>query len=255
MYSFSHGTENFTRPPIVLIHGAGGMHLHWPPQTRYLSGQRVYAPDLPGHGRSSAKASENSIAGYAHAVIDFLDDLELPNAIVTGHSMGGAVALHIALDYPERVLGLCLVASGAKLRVDPQLLNGIAHTDSIPATLRRLNELEFGPDVNPRMKELALQRMRDINPQVLHADYVTCDSFDVSARLGEINIPTQILCGTHDLLTPIHYSEYLREHISGAELVPFALAGHMLMLEQPELFTATLKEFANTLRIKNQVSF
>ena len=254
MYSFSHGTENFTRPPIVLIHGAGGMHLHWPPQARYLSGQRVYAPDLPGHGRSPAKASETSIAGYARAVVDFLDDLELPPAIIVGHSMGGAVALHLALDTPERVLGLCLVASGAKLGVDPALLNGIAHADSIPATLRRLNELEFGPDVNPRMKELALQRMRDIDPQVLHADYLACDSFDVRARLGEINIPTQIFCGTHDLLTPIHYSEYLRERISGAELVPFARAGHMLMLEQPEMFTNALEEFANTLRIKKQVA-
>jgi len=253
MYSFSHGTENFTRPPIVLIHGAGGMHLHWPPQTRYLSGQRTYAPDLPGHGRSN-HAGKNTIADYARAIIDFLDEFELPSAIIAGHSMGGAIALSLALDYPERVLGLCLVASGARLRVDPELLNGIAHTETIPSTLQRINELEFGPDVNPRMKELALQRMREIDPQVLHADFMACDTFNVSARLGEINLPTLILCGTDDLLTPLTFSEYLRDHITGAQLIPFERAGHMLMLEQPELFTTALEEFANTLRIKNQVA-
>ncbi len=253
MYSFSHGTENFTRPPIVLIHGAGGMHLHWPPQARYLSGQRVYAPDLPGHGRSNS-AGANSITDYARAIVDFLDDLELSAALIAGHSMGGAVALQIALDFPERALGLCLVATGAKLRVEPELLNGIAREETITATFQRLNELEFGPEVNPRMKELSLQRMRDIDPQILYADYLACDAFDVTARLGEINTPTLILCGTHDLLTPLKFSEYLRENITGAQLVPFERAGHMLMLEQAEAFTQTLEEFANTLRVKNQVA-
>ena len=66
LFYFSHGAENVTRPPLVFIHGAGGTHLHWPPQVRRMVGQRILALDLPGHGKSGGVGSQN-IADYASA--------------------------------------------------------------------------------------------------------------------------------------------------------------------------------------------
>src|SRR5512140_3821878 len=105
IFYFSHGTEHVSRPPIVLIHGAGGTHLHWSPQVRRIPGQRIYAIDLPGHGKSGGVGSQH-IDEYVCSVIDFLDELKFSTAVIVGHSMGSAIALKLALDFPKRVTGL-----------------------------------------------------------------------------------------------------------------------------------------------------
>jgi pimeloyl-ACP methyl ester carboxylesterase len=245
-FYFSHGTENTSRPPLVFIHGAGGTHLHWPPQVRRILDQRIFALDLPGHGKSGGVGSQ-SIADYASIVVDFLDAARLNAAVFIGHSMGSAIALTLALDFPKRVLGLGLVGSGARLRVAPQILEGTSSEATFPMAVNLINEAAFSPSVNPRMKELAAQRMAEIRPSVLHGDFLACNEFDVMARLGEISVPTIILCGTDDILTPVKYSEFLRDRIPAARLVTFPGAGHMVMLEQPTEVANALAEFADAI--------
>jgi len=246
LFYFSHGEENVSRPPLVLIHGSGGTHLHWSPQSRRILGQRIYALDLPGHGKSEGVGSQ-TIAKYVQRALEFLDALKFNQAVIAGHSMGSAIALTLALDHPRRVAGLCLVGSGARLRVAPAILEGSASAETFPACVKLINDLEFGPNVNPRMKELAAKRMMEIRPSVLHGDFVACDQFDVMLRLDEINQPTLILCGIDDRLTPIKYSEYLRDHISGARLVSYPGAGHMVALEEPVAVAKELGEFVNAI--------
>src|SRR5574337_242258 len=108
-------------PLLVLVHGAGGTHRHWPEEVRALPGRRVIALDLPGHGGSPGPAP-GTVAGLARSVLGLLDALGVPGAVVAGHSMGGAVALTLALEAPARVAGLCLVGTGARLRVSPAVL-------------------------------------------------------------------------------------------------------------------------------------
>ncbi len=246
IFYFSHGAENTSRPPLIFIHGAGGTHLHWPPQVRRLTGQRIFALDLPGHGKSGGVGSQ-SIADYVHAVINFLDAIHSNSAVFIGHSMGSAIALTLALEFPKRVLGLGLVGSGARLRVAPQILENTASDAMFPLAIKLINDAEFSPSVNPRLKELAAERMAEIRPSVLHGDFLACNEFDVMHRLDEITVPTLILCGAEDLLTPIKYSEYLREHIADAHLVTFPGAGHMVMLEQPKEVADALAEFADAI--------
>ena len=117
-YAISHRQEPTTAPPLVLVHGAGGTHLLWPAALRRLAETSVYALDLPGHGRSEGSAQPR-IDRYAEAVDDFLQTIGLHQAVIAGHSMGGAVALQLGLDYPGRIAGLVLIATGPRLPVAP----------------------------------------------------------------------------------------------------------------------------------------
>jgi pimeloyl-ACP methyl ester carboxylesterase len=225
---------------LVLVHGAGGSHLDWPASLRRLEGANVYALDLPGHGRSEG-TGRRSVAAYRDFLLAFLEALGLEKAILVGHSMGGAISLDFALHYPDRLAGLVPVGSGARLRVLPAILTGIL--SDFEATADLILDYAFGPSATEQLKRLGRQRLLKTPPQVLHGDYAACDAFDVMERLGEVRCPTLVIGGTADRLTPPKYSIYLRDHIPGAELVLVDAAGHMVMLEKPEIVSKAISKF------------
>jgi len=229
-----------SHPPLVLIHGAGGTHLHWPPHLRRLPSAPVYAPDLPGHGRSGGKGYA-TIGEYREWLHEFVDALGLPAFVLAGHSMGGAIALDFALAYPERLVGLGLVGASARLRVAPAILNGI-QTD-FATTTANLIETMYGPTVDQPRRQRYLQGLREVDPAVLYADFCACDGFDVSARVGEINLPTLIICGQLDQMTPLKYSERLHAQLRHSEFHALDKTGHMAMIEQADATTQLLEKF------------
>ena len=225
---------------LVLVHGAGGSHLDWPAPLRRLTGVNVYTLDLPGHNRSEG-TGRSSVAAYRDFLLAFLDVLGLEKAVVVGHSMGGAISLDFALHYPDRLAGLILVGSGARLRVAPAILTGIL--SDFEATVDLILDYAFGPSATEQLKRLGRQRLLKTPPQVIHGDYAACDAFDVMDRLGEVHCPTLAIGGTADRLTPPKYAIYLRDHIPGAELVLVDAAGHMVMLEKPEVVSKAISKF------------
>lgn len=229
-------------PPLVLVHGAGGTALHWPPAVRELPGRRVLAVDLPGHGGSPAPG-RRSMAEYAGCLARFLDALGEPGAVLAGHSMGGGIVLALALEQPRRALGLALVGTGARLRVAPPFLEQTASAATFPEAIRRLTEWSWGPAFAPRLGELQAERLAETTPEVLHGDYLACDGFDALGRLGEIRVPALVICGSEDRLTPPRYSEYLRDHLPRAALTILPGAGHMVMREEPARVAAALQGF------------
>ncbi len=232
------------RPPVVLIHGAGGSHLHWPPYLRRLPGTDVLALDLPGHGRS-AGAGRDSIANYAADLLAWLDALAVERAVLCGHSMGGAVAQWLALERPERVAGLVLMGTGAMLRVAPILLETVLNNPA--AVLGMMADWLYGPAAPPALRELGMQAMAAVPPAVFHGDLLACDQFDVRGRLAEICVPTLVVGATEDKMTPLKFSHYLAENIPGAQLVIVAEAGHMMMLERPDEVGAAVTRFLSAL--------
>jgi pimeloyl-ACP methyl ester carboxylesterase len=230
------------RPPLLLIHGAAGSRLFWPPAIRRLEGVEVYALDLPGHGASGGEARP-TIEGYASAVETWMEEAGLDRVVCAGHSMGSAIALALALASPSSLAGLILVGSAAMLRVNPVLLE---LSDSL-ATYRKAAELivewSFGSQAPPRLLELAGRRMGDIPARVLHADLEACSQFDIASQIPKIGLPVLLICGSEDRMTPPKLSQALNGALPRSELRLVEGAGHMVMLEQPEAVAAAIKQF------------
>lgn len=228
---------------MVLIHGAGGVHLYWPPEIRRLRGHTVYALDLPGHGKSDACDGQQTITDYASYLVHWLHSLHLRRAVIVGHSMGSAIALQLALQNPEYVIGLVLVGAGARLRVHPQLMSFAADPTTFYKAADLLVSWSFSPTAAPRLVELAASRMEDVRQSVLYGDLLACSRFDVMDRMADIPQPTLVICGADDQMTPVRYAQYLASSIPNAHLCVIPAAGHMVMLEQPQLVADNMLMF------------
>lgn len=242
-YTLSKGPQG--APIMVLVHGAGGSRLLWPPQLRRLPAATVYTLDLPGHGRSGGGACD-TIAGYAGAVVGFLDEVGIERTVIAGHSMGGAIALTLALDFADRVAGLVLVATGARLRVAPAVLDGL-HADFVEA-VELFNRLAWSPGIAPVLIERGRQALLEAGPAALLNDLTACDHFDVMERLNKIRAPTLVIAGSADLLTPPKYARFLAGHIPDARCEIVEEAGHMLMLERPVEVAQAVRAFLSEIR-------
>lgn len=247
LYYFAHGAGDVTRPPVVLIHGAGGHQLYWPPQIRRLNGERIFAVDLPGHGKS-AGVGHHTIGDYAAEIIGFVEALKLRRAVLVGHSMGGAAALQAAIDAPERVMGLGLLGSAARLRVSPTLLQTAADPSKAEDAVHMIVENSFAERTSARLKELAEQRMMTTRPSVLYGDLLACDGFDPGVRPSEIAAPTLIVFGKEDKMVPIAAGRLLKEQMQQAQLEVVDGAGHMVMLEQPDRVAGLLSQYLQSIR-------
>lgn len=235
-----------TGPPLLCIHGAGGNHTVWLDAMKYISDdRRVIALDLPGHGLSGGPACE-SIADYVGQAKGVADALDLAPLAICGHSMGGGVAIEYGLLYPEDLAGLILVSTGARLRVAPAIL------ELLEASARKGEVIDFvqwafAPGTPQLIIDRHLEQISTTDPWVRLGDMKACDRFDRFSQVGDLPLPALILAGGLDQMTPPKYSEYLAGKIPGAELVLFEEAGHMLMLERPEILGSTVSAFLGKL--------
>jgi pimeloyl-ACP methyl ester carboxylesterase len=174
-------------------------------------------------------------------MVGFLDATGTNRAVLVGHSMGGAVSQMTALTHPERVAGLVLVGTGARLRVLPLILDELLDDpESAMDAITHYSWAEGAPDALTQRGRETLSRTP---PQVTHGDLLACDNFDVMDRLNKITTPTLVISGTADLLTPHKYGLYLAQRIPGARLVSIDGGGHMMALEQPHVVAAAVREF------------
>jgi pimeloyl-ACP methyl ester carboxylesterase len=263
------------RWPVVLLHGFTLGAAVWPYQLRVLAdaGHRVVAVDLRGHGRSTGAgdtsmpeepaagrvpaASRLSLERLAADVEEVLVALDLADAVLVGHSMGGMVALLMMRRDPAlaagtgRVSALALVSSAAH-PADRRSLAGLMAAGqslissgagliarlpgpTLPAldAVYALARVTFGDQPSPRQVFFTGALTGAVPLRVsaeLLADIVTFDARDV---LGSIRVPTAVVVGDHDVITPVDQSETLAGGIGGAELIILRGCGHMVMLERP----------------------
>lgn len=231
--------------PIVFLHGSGDSARVWRLQQAYLAAHNypAYAIDLPGHGqRPDTLLREVTILDYtraAHTIIR--EELHLDHPIIAGHSLGGAVALSMALEYAQELGGLILIGTGARLRVLPALLEATLTT---PEQARlQLAQLAVAPTNTGALSQQITDEQVVPAPYILHRDLAACNIFDIIPRLHEIVLPTLIICGAEDRMTPPKYSQFLHEQLLTSTLAIIPNAGHYVMREQPDAVNRAIEHW------------
>ncbi len=225
-------------PPLVLVHGAGANAAVWDPVARALGGFEVWCPSLPGRGGSEGEAPATA-AEAAGWLAEGLARLGGPPPWVAGHSYGGAVAIELAL-LGAPIAGLVLVATGARLRVHPGVLEAAALAVERAAPMSTRFAFVGGEPAAIEAYEAALARTP---PAATLRDWGACDAFDRIGAIDAIEAPALVLGGTADALTPPKYHQYLGAHLPRGQLRLVEGRGHMLPWEDPQAFGREVRTY------------
>src|SRR6201991_715991 len=236
-------------PAVVMLHGAGFDHSTWALHSRWFAhhGYTVLAPDLPGHGRSAGKLLP-TIADMADWTAALLDAAGAKQAKLIGHSMGSLIALQLAARHPDKVSALVLVGTAVAMTVGPDLLKAAEANDHAAIDMVSIWGLgfkaELGGSLAPGlwMHGSAQSTLRHCAPGVLFSDLSACNSYqNALAAAAHITVPTTLILGERDMMTPAKAGKTLAGAIPHARTVLLPGAGHMIMAERPDELLAPLQ--------------
>ena len=233
IYYTQYQGSSSSRPPVILIHGAGSNHLCWPAEIRRLRETTVYAIDLPGHGKSSGVA-HHRVSSYQAAIIDFIAQLGLNQAVLVGHSLGAAIGLQLALEHPQHVTGLVCISAAASFQIDPTFINLFRLQQTQKKALEILYYY-FSPKYGKtQWYPNLLKSLPTVRNSLWYADLRATAHFDLRSQLSRITTPTLVLAGEGDPLVPISTAAHLARQLPIARIKAFPQHGHLLMLEEPK---------------------
>lgn len=229
------------RPTLVLLHGAGGSAQTFLHQLRRLDRtMNVVALDLPGHGQTPGPGRD-TISAYADWVEEILAEFPVKPFFLGGHSMGGALCQELALRSSLPLKGLILISTGEELSVSPKILEGLLEKPD--QTLALINRWCFPKGTDPLLIEQSVRIMKQTPIPVIANDFVACNRFNRAATLPAITLPTLIVVGEQDVMTPPAFSRNLNQKISASQWVTISGAGHMVMLEKPREVNRAIEAF------------
>ncbi len=236
---------------IVMVHGAGGNGHRWQRQVDGLAASHSpIALDLPGHGRSAGVEGLATIQDYSDFMAAFLDALKLKSAVIAGWSMGGAIAMDMALRHPARVEALILVATAAKFNIPNERVEQLR-----AVTMGRSPQAFTTDGYSARTIKENFDLVREgwmeqikTDPRVRYTDIVACTKVDLREAISKVDKPTMIIAGKDDQITPPAEAELIRSRIKGARLEVIADAGHILPAERPAEFNAAVGSFLAELK-------
>jgi len=243
--------------PIIFVHGFPFDKSMWKGQLESLkSSYRVIAYDIRGFGKTMDETTKLSIDLFSDDLLSFMDKLNIKEAILCGLSMGGYICLNAQKRFPERFKGLILcdtqcIADTAEVKekryktieqinvdgvteFDEKFIKSVFHEDSLT------NKMELVEN----LRSIVFANSKGIITAGLTALAERAESCNT---LNTIDIPTLIICGREDTITPLAQSEFMHEHIKGSILEIIDLAGHVSNLEQPDEFNKYLINFLNSL--------
>lgn len=220
---------------LLFIHGSGFTGDVFSRQLPAFSGS--IAANLPGH---AAFGSATTVTEFGDFIEHFIKEHALHDVTLCGNSLGGAIALDVALRKNRRVRSIVLLGSGARLRVAPQILEGL-RTD-FERTCQDLSQLLYA-NPTPQQVAYAVSAMHHVGPVQTLADYEACNRFDVMERLGELALPVLAVAGDHDRMTPPKYAQFLADRVQNGRVRIIPGAGHLVMAERPAETNAAIAEF------------
>ncbi|MGI6308209.1 MAG: alpha/beta fold hydrolase [Dethiobacteria bacterium] len=231
------------KTPLLFVHSSGGSGILWLHQLRGLSEDfSTLAVDLPGH-----RFSEGQPATRINLNVDYLKDfvvsLGLPPFILIGHSLGGAITIAYALQHPADLQAMILISTGGKLNAAPKLREIFRQ-----GNYAEMNKYIYGPEAEQELVEKGEKMLRSVPLQVFYADLDACEHFDVLNQLQQITLPTLIICGEQDLITPPKLSRFMAQQIRGSELFLLANCGHMTILEKPAAVTEKIRSYVQLIQ-------
>lgn len=240
---------------VVLVHGFGGDKDNWSFYAPYLTGEyRLICPDLPGFGENARRLDiDHAVATQAVRLRDFLDALGVGKCHLGGNSMGGFIALHFALEFPDRLLSLTLFNNAGVLGPDESELQRIVEAEGagsgagtsplVPRTLAEMDRLMGFIVHKPRFIPAQFKKVafEDAKPHQALLDTIfeqlINDARDhpLNDRLDDIATPTQIIWGRHDQLVDVSCAATQHAGIKGSEMVILEDVGHVPMIEAPAI--------------------
>jgi pimeloyl-ACP methyl ester carboxylesterase len=235
-------------PVILLIHGSGVNARYWADQLRGLGAARVLAIDLPGHGESDDTAIQ-SIDHHADVAAGFIGALGAAPVIAVGHSLGGAVALALAARRPAAVQGLVLLSTCARLPAASLpaqwLLPFLPRPVRTALFFMTAQGLLFASSASGRVVGLGMQELRACRPETLARDVAMSRSMNLTAVAKALRVPALVLCGSRDQITPPALSTELHALLAGSRLRIVPGAGHMVLMEAPDVVNREIQTFVD----------
>jgi pimeloyl-ACP methyl ester carboxylesterase len=230
--------------PLVFLHGAGASHLIWALQLREFSKDyRTIALDLSGHGRSEDIEGAPSIEmNYVEEVGSLVRHLNLDSFILVGHSMGGGVAMSYTLkENALKPKALVLVDTSSDLDLSKLRVGLLKETIQDRVYFFKARILANYTETY-QLKKL-YDEMNLANPLVMTRDLAACSKFNITDRLGEIDIPVFVLVGSDDDIITSTIAADLVKKLPRADIAVVKDADHVPMVEQPEEFNRLFKKF------------
>jgi 3-oxoadipate enol-lactonase len=244
--------------PIVLIHGFPFSHEMWAPQIAFLEKRfRVVAYDLRGHGKSGVGDGQYTLEFFVDDLVGLLDYLEIEKAALCGLSMGGYIALRFAERNPERLLALILADTQAKADSNDAKLRRAAaiksvKTNGVKAYADSFVKSVFAPQTFASKSDVveAIKRIIRSNSSlgICGALLALLSRTETTEALPGIKVPTLILVGEQDALTPPSASQEMHTRIPNSEIHLILNAAHMSNLENSGVFNKYLLDFLERLR-------
>jgi len=237
---------------VLLLHGLGATCDSWGYQIPALTsaGLRVIAPDIRGFGQSTYPGRGVSVSDLSGDMACLLQSIRIERAHIVGISMGGTVAVQLALDFPQLIDKLVLVNTFAQLRPErPTLLAYFAfrfilvHTLGLPAQARAVASRIFPRPDQAQYRQELIRQICQADPNGYRAAMRALARFNATRRLGEIKSPTLVISGELDNTVPLNIQLRLAQGIPNSRHLIIPHAGHAIIADQPEVFNQVLLDF------------
>jgi pimeloyl-ACP methyl ester carboxylesterase len=251
------------QPRVVFVHGAGGTHVVWQPQSRAIahSGCNVLVPDLPGHGASEDDPAIRTVEDYAAWLRRLIGAATAERGggsaplIVIGHSLGACIAVSYGALWSGEVAGLALVGASLEMKVNPTLLKDCL--ENLPQAAAFITSFGHGRPAHlsagtaPGTWVLGASRalLLDSDPAILQRDFAVCGAWPGRVHAARVVCPALVVSGAQDRMTSAKSGRQLADAIPGARYEVLPGVGHMMMAEAPRALLRLLEGFLAGVRM------
>jgi pimeloyl-ACP methyl ester carboxylesterase len=253
----SYDDQGIGHLPILFIHGFPFDKSMWQPQLDFFRRtHRVIAYDIRGFGKSTAGTEEVSISLFADDLINLLDALQINKAIVCGLSMGGYILLNAISRYPERFEAIilsdtqCIADSDAakeKRYTTIQQIEAGGLEDFVKGFVKNIFCEETLNDKNDLVEKIKNVILSTDTKTITGTLIAIAQRREMCSSLKDIKVPSLILCGKEDTITPPDQAQFLQCNILNSRLYSIDKAGHLSNLEQPDEFNQHISNFISAL--------